>query len=413
MKKAALSLLFLLCFAVQQIQARAVLSGESLWSMQRLVTQASCDITIRQIDLTGEEYTISTSGVYCLAENITGKIIIDIDNVVLDLNGKTVTNASGNCVEVNGRSNALIKNGSVAANNNGISVLTGSDKVRLKEVTSYDCSTGIDVDSSTNIYIHACELIASSSVGVSFTSVSRAQVSDTIASDSELTGFLLDSSSKSFFTNCRALNTGQGLTDLTANIYGFISTDGSSNIFRSCISQNTLALTVTGEPNVSAGFAFTGTESNSQITKCTSSIIETDANGFAIPYGIQLQYSFDTLTTVTGGNQGIALGALTVAWSPDGTYLATGGNTEGTNEIQIFAFDRVTGTLTKTDGASQGAACESVSWSPDGLYLATGGGAEIGEEIQIFTFDRVAGTLTKTDGKSHGAAQSTHDYSKN
>jgi len=401
MKKLFFSLLILLCF-MQQINARAVLSGESLWALQRLVAQASCDVTIRQIDLTVDVYTISTSGVYCLAENITGKIIIDTDNVVLDLNGKTMTNASGDCVVVNGKSNALIKNGSVIAkNDNGISVLARSDQVSVKEVTSYDCITGIDVDSSTNISIHACELIASS-VGVAFTSVSRAQVSDSIASDSEFTGFLLDSSSKSFFTNCHALNTGQGLTDQTANIYGFLSADGSSNIFSECIAQNTLALTVTGVTDVTVGFAFTGTESDSQITKCTSSVIETNANGFAIPYGIQLQYSFDALTTVTGGNQGI--GGTAIDWSPDGAYLATGGNPEDGNEIQIFSFDRATETLTTLTVENQGSQCFSVSWSPSGDYLATAGFPEgTTDDIQIFSFDRGTVRLTKTDGQPQGA----------
>ncbi len=411
MKKTVLSLLFFLCFA-QQIHARAVLSGESLWAMQRLVTQASCDITIRQIDLTLGVYTISTSGVYCLAENITGRIVIDTNNVVLDLNGKTMTNAS-NCVVVSGGSNVLIKNGSVIApNSTGIIVFGGSDQITIERVTSYSSAVGLSVVGVTNVFVEACEFVGND-LGLFFSAVSRATVNNTIASDSKLGGFALSTTSNSLFTNCHALNTGQGWTDPIANIFGFISENGSNNIFSECVAQNTLALTVTGVSNVAAGFALIGTESNSQITKCTSSIIETNANGFTIPYGILLQYSFDTLTTVTGGNQGIALGALTVAWSPDGTYLATGGNTEGTNEIQIFAFDRVTGTLTKTDGQSQGTACESVSWSSDGLYLATGGSAESGDEIQIFTFDRVAGTLTKTDGQSLGEAQRAVAWSQN
>ncbi len=405
MKKILIFSLFFLCFTGQQIKARAVLSGESLWAMQRLVTQASCDVTIRQIDLSGGVFTISSSGVYCLAENITGKIVIDTNNVVLDLNGKTMTNASANCVEVNGRSNALIKNGSViAANNIGVSVLTGSDQVSVKNVRSYDCSTGIDIDNATNIYIQACDLIASS-VGVAFTTVSRAQVSDTTASDSELTGFLLDSSSKMLFTNCHALNTGEGLTDETANIYGFLSADGSSNIFSECVAQNTLALTVTGISNVTAGFALTGTESNSQITKCTSTVVETNANGFSIPYGILLQYSFDALTTVTAGNQGT--GCFAVSWSPDGAYLATGGTTQGADEIQIFSFDRVNETLTKTDGQNQGSDCLALDWSPDGSYLASAGSQQVADEIQIFSFDRANGTLTKTDGTSQGVLGET------
>ncbi len=450
MKKKLISFLFLLCFGAQQIQARAVLSGESLWAMQRLVTQASCDVTIRQIDLTAGVFTILNSGVYCLAENIAGKIVIDTNNVILDLNSKTITNSSDNCVEVNGRSQAFIKNGSViAANNSGISVLSGSARVMVEHVTTRNCTTGIEVAGSDNIYVDACDLIASDT-GMLFNNVSRAEVHDTNASDSVYVGFELDGSSKSFFANCHALNTGQGLTDLTADIYGFISTNGSSNIFSSCIAQRTLALTVTGEPNVVVGFAFTGTESNSQITKCTSTVVETDANGFAVPYGILLQYSFDALTLVTGGNQGSAsvsvdwspdgvflattgspenfaeiqifsfdrvtetITTLTVenqgtvfgrvvAWSPSGDYLATGGSPEGDDEIQVFSFDRVAGRLTKTDGKNQGTNCFAVSWSPNGAYLATGGETEGADEIQVFSFNRSTGILTKTDGQSQGA----------
>ena len=401
MKKSLSSLFFLLCFTVQNIQARAVLSGESLWAMQRLVTQASCDVAIRQIDLSGGVYTISTSGVYCLAENITGKILINTDIVVLDLNGKTITNTTDNCVEVNGKSQTNIRNGAViAANNSGISVASGSARVRLENVATYNCATGIEINSSNNVYVDACDLIASST-GMVLNNVLRAHVHDTTASDSVYVGFLLDASSKSFFANCHALNTGQGLTDLTADIYGFISTNGSSNIFSSCIAQNTLASTVTGALNVAAGFAFTGTESNSQIAQCTSTVVETDANGFAIPYGILLQYSFDALTLVTGGSQGSA--ASSVDWSPDGVFLAVAGSPESGAEIQIFSFDRVTETVTTLTVENQGTVFgRVVAWSPSGDYLATGGGPENGDDIQVFSFDRVAGLLTKTDGKNQG-----------
>jgi len=404
MKKLLIVLLFFI-YAGQQIQARAVNPGESLWAMQRLVTQASCDVTIRQTDFSGGVYTISNSGVYCLAEPITGKIQINANNVVLDLNGKTMTSSSDNCVEVNGTSNALIKNGSViAASNNGIAVLSGSNQVTIKNVTSYGSAVGINATSSTNVYVDSCDLIASDT-GMMFDTVSRGQVNNTTASDSMYIGFLLDASSKNLLKSCHALNTGQALADLTADIYGFFSTDGSSNIFCECVAQNTLALTVTGVTNVTAGFALTGTESNSEISKCTSSIIQTSENGFAIPYGIQLQYSFDTLTTITGGNQGSA--GRGVSWSPGGEYLIVGGNTQVANdEVQLFSFDRETGTLILTDTQPQGTICYAVAWSPDGAYVATGGDTGGADDIQIFSLNRAIGTLTKTDGQVSGTGLS-------
>ena len=111
----------------------------------------------------------------------------------------------------------------------------------------------------------------------------------------------------------------------------------------------------------------------------------------------------ETLTKIDGQSQ--ATTCSTVAWSPDGNYLATGGAPEGGDDIQIFSFDRSSGTLTKTDGQAQGLECRSVSWSPDGAYLATGGEPEPGPldvEIQVFSFNPATGTLTRTDGQSQG-----------
>ncbi|TET35999.1 hypothetical protein E3J61_01415 [Candidatus Dependentiae bacterium] len=403
MKKIVPTLLLFLFFMVQQVHARAILSGESLWSMQRLVTQASCDVTIRQIDLTGGVYTISTSGVYCLAENITGQIVIDTNTVVLDLNGKTVTNTTGNGIEVNGRLQVLIRNGSVMANNTGIFVASNSARIGLENVTIRNCVTGVEVDTTTNLSIDGCDIIATDT-GMLLNNVSRATVNNTTASDATFVGFQLNGSNKSLFTNCHTLNIGQGLTDQTADVYGFFSSDGSSNIFRECVAQNTLALTVTGVPNVAASFALTGTESKSRITKCTSSIVETNFDGAAIPYGILLQYSFDLLETAINGNQGTVCNV--VDWSPGGAFLATGGTTQGVNdEIQIFSFDRSTETLTTLTGASQGTECNAVAWFPDGTYLATAGADEAtNEDIQIFSFDRATGLLNRTDAKGQGIA---------
>ena len=415
MKRSYLYLIFLIGFTAQYCEARVALPGESLWSMQRLVMQASCDVTLRQSDLSAGVVTISNAGVYCLAENITGKIIIDQDNVVLDLNGKTITNTADDCIEVNGKSKIIIKNGSVISSNNiGIHIESGSSQVTLEKIVTYDSNEGMFIESSSNVYVNACDFIASTT-GVILNNASRTIFSNTTASDSVYIGFLLASSSKNQFLNCTALNTGQGLTDELADIYGFLSTNGSSNIFTSCIAQNTLASTVIGSSSVAAGFALSGTESDSHITHCTSNITETDSDGFSTPFGILLQYSFDTLTSVTGEGQGTV--AETVSWSPDGAYLATGGDGEFTtidDEIQIFSFDRSAETLTTITGESQGTLCHSVAWSPDGVYLATGGNTEgSNDEIQVFSFDPVSGLLTRKDGVSLGTSGYSVAWSPN
>ena len=92
-----------------------------------------------------------------------------------------------------------------------------------------------------------------------------------------------------------------------------------------------------------------------------------------------------------------------VNWSPDGQYVAVGGNglTGGTgDELQIFRFDRAAGILTSITGALPEASNDSVNsvnWSPDGQYVVLGAGVS-GGELQIFRFDRAGGILTSITG---------------
>ena len=380
--------------------ARTVVSGERLWNLQKLVTEASCDATVHQSDFAAGVMTISNAGVYFLAESVTGKIIISANNVVLDLNGKKISNTSDDAIVVNSVSDCTIMNGLLSSTSGcGIFVSSGS-RVNIKDISANDCVEGIRLENTTDAIIKECDLV-SSVTGLTIADSSSIFIKNTTASTNTYAGFSLLSSEANILLRCSAVNTGQELTSLEQNVYGFISENGTGNIFESCIAQSTLALTVTSESSKVVGFDLKGTETLSEIVNCTSDIVQTAPDGLAIPYGILLESNFSELVTVTGAGQGTV--ANTVDWSPDGAYLAAGGTTEvGGYEIQVFLFDRVAGTLTRTSTQNQGSECKGVSWSPDGTYLATSGEVEGSDSIQVFSFNSVTGKLTKTDGQSQG-----------
>lgn len=99
------------------------------------------------------------------------------------------------------------------------------------------------------------------------------------------------------------------------------------------------------------------------------------------------KFTMDTLVTVTSQDFGAstATGIRSIAWSPDGQYLAIGGyypqlfgGVDNTDECQIYRFDG--SSLTAVTSQSYGvvtAICNSVSWSTDGRYLAIGGYAPV------------------------------------
>ena len=73
---------------------------------------------------------------------------------------------------------------------------------------------------------------------------------------------------------------------------------------------------------------------------------------------------------------------LSVAWSPDGKHLAIGGDGSG-NDLYVYRFD---GSVLSESFISRayGGDIQSVSWSPDGNYLAVGGHSPTsGNDVQV------------------------------
>jgi WD40 repeat protein len=84
------------------------------------------------------------------------------------------------------------------------------------------------------------------------------------------------------------------------------------------------------------------------------------------------------LSTLEGHiSKGLAVWSPSVAWSPDGTRLAT-----GSDDGIVRQWDSTTGTLLSTlEGTHVGTWATSVAWSPDGSWLAStsyfGGGMRL------------------------------------
>ncbi|MGE0207333.1 MAG: WD40 repeat domain-containing protein, partial [Candidatus Babeliales bacterium] len=61
-----------------------------------------------------------------------------------------------------------------------------------------------------------------------------------------------------------------------------------------------------------------------------------------------------------------------VAWSPDGNYIAIGGALSGGFTVRTYLFDAQAGTLTNVGTANTTGTVNAVAWSPNGLYLLVG-----------------------------------------
>jgi WD40 repeat protein len=130
-------------------------------------------------------------------------------------------------------------------------------------------------------------------------------------------------------------------------------------------------------------------------------------------------FNLSLLTTATyasasGGFFGP--GIYSVAWSPDGAFLATGGTVPTTdgNEVRVYTFDGATLTLVAT--ATNGADVFSVDWTSDGSYLAIGGFAtQPGNptSIRVYHFDKTPGSesLTQIATSTIGQAILSVDWS--
>ena len=354
--------------------------------------------------------TISVSGIYCLSQNMTGNFVISASEVSLDLNNYKVT---GTISVLPSQNQVTIKNGVVDANggetgiwvegnNAGITI----SNVTVKNANSDMNSTGIVFYSAQDVTIENCTL-TQNSIGLQLNSSYNVQVCDTVASSNMNAGFDLISSSTNSFSNCKALSTGQNNAVIYNNdVIGFSSSNGYGNIFENCIANATQAALTIDSDSIVAGFALLGSEACSKIIGCESANASASGMGVTVPYGILLQESLSDVSTATSIFF-TADNIFAVEWSPDGQYIAVGGQMVDTvlqTNLQIFKFDRPSNTFTAVAGAfpyDSTGYVRAISWSPDGLYLAVGGynlTSGLGTDLQIFIFNATNNTLIPVAG---------------
>ena len=349
--------------------------------------------------------TISSSGTYRCCQNIIGDITIAASDVVLDLNKYKIT---GGIIVNSDLDQITIRNGVVedGSSGDGILVNSGATNITIENVTVKNTTRGIHFDAVANGLIDQVTLVENTT-GLQLENSYNIAVFDSTAKSNLQAGYELLNSTTCCLLDSKALSTGLNNTNLfgdESNVYGFVLNDSYGNIIERCIANATQNLSATAYDTIVAGFALLGTDTQcNKIIGCEAANATANSTGFTVPYGILLQPQLDSLASLTGA-LGVVGQANSVAWSPDGQYVAVGGDTLAGDELQLFSFDRASNSLTLLDSALTGT-INAISWSPDEQYLAIVGDNLTGDEFQIFSFSRINNSLTFVVSSDFAMAQ--------
>lgn len=161
--------------------------------------------------------TIMQPGSYCLTEDINGSIIISADQVILDLNKKSLIGA-GVGVNISGREDVEVKNGFMK-NNGGFGVsVSDSQNIKIFDIDFEVLgSRGVNVGTSTCVQI--------------YDSVFRNHVGDAIKFDGSFNSVILNNK---FFSNSQGIFIDNGSENITIkNNKVENSTQDGIRVFRS------------------------------------------------------------------------------------------------------------------------------------------------------------------------------------
>ncbi len=358
--------------------------------------------------------TISTSGIYCVGQNVA-MITVASSDVDIDLSDHQVEG-----IEIaSGVERVKLANGTINASGTyGIVAQSGSRDITLDTILVRGAVEGIKFNGVSDSTIQGCS-VTHNTTGIMLESSFNIQLEKSEALCNLQAGIELLNSYTCCVLDCKALSSGEGNSAVFENnVFGFVSSNGNANIFERCIAQATQALSTTDMQSVVANIAFLGSESCSKIIECEASGAVSSPNGVSVPYGIYLQATLDQLIITTGwfSDEQSCPTVQFFAWSPDGNYLATAGDLyDGTgSQVQLFKFDWAQQRLRLVDTYEAPCSVAAIRWAPGGNFIAIGGD-NLGSDsvLQILHFDSAAATLSlATDGNAGtSGAVSSVDWS--
>ena len=284
----------------------------------------------------------------------------------------------------------------------GIQVNAGCSDIKMNDIIVKSALRGISLDCVTNSLIRNCDMNLNTT-GIELDDCHNVFVGNCTAQANVQAGYCLLTSTTCSFLDCKALSTGQGNSNSSGNesfVYGFVSRDGFGNIFERCVTNSTQNLNATDYDTTIAGFALLGTGTQChKIVACEAGNATTSPHGFTVPYGIFIEGSLESLTSVTAQNNAGADAVVQTVWSPDGKYFAA--TKEG--NIEFFEFDRESSSATNFQSVLgvDSILVYSLDWSPSGKFIAAGGTGS--NTLSLYKFDAVNQQAVFITSFDHGA----------
>lgn len=253
--------------------------------------------------------TITNAGTYCLAQDIAGDIAISAPNVTLDLNGHTIAGSTNGIFIDSIGTNAWVKNGTIKdASESGIKI--NAPRCVIETIDTIDTPTGFLLENTSTTMLTNCRALNNSSAG-----------------------FSLASGNNNVIKNCQALNP-LG----SANVYGFFADNGSGNSFQTCQASGAKTAATDAQYRV-GGFILGETAVNDSIIGCQ--VADIQAPGLAQALGIA---SLETATTTHTVKNNVVrrvtnadVSGIGISVSSTTNYVAQ--NTSCDNDINYASVD--------------------------------------------------------------------------
>ncbi len=303
---------------------------------------------------------INQSGIYALANDIDGALLIEHDNVILSLNGYRVkgSSLSDYGILIDGYKHITIGDGVIGPDTPGT------------------VTTGIKISNTQDVYLENCNII-NTQQGIDIQNSSNTFAKNCRSQFFTQTGFNSDGCTTYILENCYALTSTANSNNTPTNVSGFSCVNGINNMFLGC-QVSDLASTTTMRY---AGF-YLQDSNKIGIRNCMVDMIQTESLG----YGIYLFYQpfvsgwqeipgINTATNISN-NPGQTANGPQIAFDTTGHALAIWQeNNSTTSKSNIYAryFDGTDWSATATNisnNPAQAAQFPQIAFDTTGNALA-------------------------------------------